>query len=1176
MILAQINDHRNQLRQKANPDSKRIRDALSDEQGHIQSQSQSQSHQWNQPEREGTGIITNSPLRNANGNANANIMVDINGNENENDNKGQAGTNNVNDGRTKSKSISKSKRTHLKRIRLTKNDEIHVAPCQCALRLVGMKERKPTIDSKDEKTGNSNGIGAVGFGKISNEDDFGSIFGRHFLGGMENTNARRAHTGTGSLSRHRHVRTASVMIAEEDQKRISDQSIPPLNSSLVRTISAQASSTVPALKKKGSNYGSSSGAGTRNPTVTFSNTVSSNKEKSSSQTSYSRSESNLFTSLGYHEITLICNPNRDRDNEASKCEQKTEDGEDLLPWDAVTMRCSSHDELDDLVKSLKDSSQAKVVPFSSNPKERLKKLRAERMRKDRARLKRKAKVIRPGNAVSVSNRNDRNSRTAPSLASFIGANRVPENNADKGSNHRVPKPQDEKDGALLTKAPGKGKGESKKIKEKRKPWDLNFNKKEYCEVCDLTFTLLTRRHHCRKCDLSCCGHCSQLLIVKGCDEKRYCNRCASIILQKQSEALQGRLRKKSKETMLPGKVNEACMRLGVGVVGRLPHWKTFLRPNLEDRPAVGRLTVELIEAIALPSVDMVNGKVDPYVRATITGYDRDMTWTLRHWLKKNRYSLCSRFCAATLSPQWRGSGRKGGELLTLPVISTAGAVLRLEVLHYNVLTNSRGKDAVLGAVEIPLSDLPNANLRHPGGVEVETSDGRRKSLTFDGYCDRWYRLIPADEIDSNSIVLSKPIGSSDLKMPKGGGNRKVGMQSLEEVGKRAQAIAIAPIEWIASAIKLDLPAKRPEAICQEHKARSMIHVRIKMNASVFGDIVSHAWFPPVRPSPIPPSYDPEILLSRILRVGKLTAAYRRIIKYIELCIKWKHEPIVCVKAYLIFAFHLALFPRLLPLLHIYLFLFLAKQSFEMKMEDDIDVLQASLHCPDSMDLDTDNGHKPIEEQVKNDSSTEALSQLPPTTDEKSNKVINNDAGEYTQVDFHSSPSLKELSHQRQRNKKLDGSIIKTGLDSSISNESLVNATDKNAISPSNVTTEEEVTKLNIAIHWIALRFGENKGLEVLQFKLGNLGRGLQNLNSVWDGSNPILTRAAMVYLMVSFVLHFVMSQRLLWLIGTATFYFSRSPFVILTARFMFGFWRGIAKATRRQQLLDAEILSTIS
>lgn len=229
------------------------------------------------------------------------------------------------------------------------------------------------------------------------------------------------------------------------------------------------------------------------------------------------------------------------------------------------------------------------------------------------------------------------------------------------------------------------------------------------------------------------------------------------------------------------------------------------------------------------------------------------------------------------------------------MISTAGAVLRLEVLHYNMLTNSRGKDQVLGIVEIPLSDLPNANLRRPDGVEIETADGKRRSMTFDGYCDRWYRLVPSDQLDSKSIVLSKPIVSPELRTSNGS-SRKVGMQSLEEVGKRIQALTIVPVEWFASAIKLDLPARRPEAICQEHKERSMIHVQIKLNASICGDVLSHAWFPPVRPRPVPPPYDPEILLSRILHVGKQTEPYRKnIIQYIEFCIKWKHPPKVCVR-----------------------------------------------------------------------------------------------------------------------------------------------------------------------------------------------------------------------------------------------------------------------------------------
>merc|ERR550539_70244 len=105
---------------------------------------------------------------------------------------------------------------------------------------------------------------------------------------------------------------------------------------------------------------------------------------------------------------------------------------------------------------------------------------------------------------------------------------------------------------------------------------------------------------------------------------------------------------------------------------------------------------------------------------------------------------------------------------------------------------------------------------------------------------------------------------------------------------------------------------------------------------------------------------------------------------------------------------------------------------------------------------------------------------------------------------------------------------------------------------------EETAKLNIAVHWIAKRLLDNKGLEILQFQLGMLGRDLKHLNSVWDGTNPLLTRAAMVYLVISFILHFIINPRLLWLMGTFSFYFARSPMSILCARMFFGFWRGVA------------------
>ena len=540
--------------------------------------------------------------------------------------------------------------------------------------------------------------------------------------------------------------------------------------------------------------------------------------------------------------------------------------------------------------------------------------------------------------------------------------------------------------------------------------------------------------------------------------------------------------------------------------------------NVDERPAVGRITVEVLEAIALPSADMLHGKVDPYVRATITGYDRDMSWTLREWMPQKQYSLCSGYVSSTLSPQWRGPGRKGGELLTLPIISTAGAVLRLEVLDFNLMQ----KDSVVGVVEIPLSDLPNANLRQPGGITINTN-GKNKNLMYDGYCDRWYRLLSADQVSGNSVVLSKPVPSPHFKETDQNQNKatKVVMKSLEEIGRKVQGLWIQPIEWVASAIRLDLPARRPEALCEEHKARSMIHVRIKLNASNTGDVLSHAWFPPVIPSPPVPPFDPQVLFERLTLVGRQFKPYHEIQQYLEKVIKWKLEPKECIKAYSIFAVHLALLQYLVKICHVYLFIFLGYRLREMKLQsDDDDFAVNSIPHVDSMDSSDMSLHANVD------------------------------------GNFQNSPSLSELN----TDSKMEGNEPK---------RKVINQQD------STEKDEDEAAKLHIAVQWIAKKLLDNKGLEILQFKLAKLGRDLKNLNSVWNGKNPLLTQAAMICIAISFVLHFIINARLLWLIGTFTWYFTRAPFSILFIRMIFGFWRGVAKVLRRQHLLDAEILDVI-
>lgn len=118
-----------------------------------------------------------------------------------------------------------------------------------------------------------------------------------------------------------------------------------------------------------------------------------------------------------------------------------------------------------------------------------------------------------------------------------------------------------------------------------------------------------------------------------------------------------------------------------------------------------------------------------------------------------------------------------------------------------------------------------------------------------------------------------------------------------------------------------MTGRKPENVFEHHKARSTIHVRIKLNASEVGDLLSHTWFPPVEPyTPYPP-FDPQTLFNLILRVTKLTEPYRNILKFIEECAKWEREQIVCICSYIVFAIHLLLIPHLLHIAHLHLIVF---------------------------------------------------------------------------------------------------------------------------------------------------------------------------------------------------------------------------------------------------------------
>ncbi len=413
------------------------------------------------------------------------------------------------------------------RIRLRQNDEIHVAPCQCALSLVGMRGK--LVDSN------------VPFGSES-------LF--HNLLGSRKQEEEEQQQQQQRLTNHRgEMKSMSSRDSLKSMKSIKV-------SKMVRTCSANVESN--------------------NADSSKIQKVKSRQQGSNPLSKNFRADSGTFDAVGYHEITLIRNRDspdyttstrnlfanrRNVNNEGMKNRFA-----DFLNWDAITIRCASHDELDLLVEALKGSSKAKVIPFSTNPKEKLKERFRNEINQSRSRL-----LSDPSHSFNINSKSSSN-----------GLYCHPINETTPKQERKLVDPAFSEDRPLFLKPSLSGDfSEAKEVEDKqveleaeftptidektKQRSDLNFNKKEYCEFCHLTFTLLTRRHHCRQCQRSICGNCSCMLLIKGGDEKRFCNSCSAEILRKQSEALRGRWNKRYLQSdKLPGKVHNACHKLGVG------------------------------------------------------------------------------------------------------------------------------------------------------------------------------------------------------------------------------------------------------------------------------------------------------------------------------------------------------------------------------------------------------------------------------------------------------------------------------------------------------------------------------------------------------------------------------------------------------------------------------------
>eukprot|EP00978_Attheya_sp_CCMP212_P001280 scaffold2658_cov53-Attheya_sp.AAC.1 len=971
----------------------------------------------------------------------------------------------------------------VKKMKLSKTDEIHASPCQCALSLVGLMG----FQSVSPSTSSSN-ISLDSLASLISPQPLLPSQGGGFWSSMKQTPATAPTKSTSNED------TDSRTVRFSAMRTASSRNLPARSSGrLVKTASAKAANyDDDGVQTKKENL-------VMNPTPQFSTDLKlggppgerpplSIRKVSSSVSMFPKSlmnpssserngrmDASAYTSLGYHEITLI---RRSRTNATEEIE------EGYTPWTALTIRCSDHDEMDVIIKALKDSAKATIVPFSPNPRAKLKKKAMEDVVKRRRALKRSRRRLTVSSDTKKTNKED------------------------------------------LSK---------------------KWSKQDQCEFCALNFTLLTRRHHCRKCDRSCCGDCSSVMLVRGGDETRYCNSCFTAMLRKQSRALGHRsaAHRRLPSSTLLGRVHPECRHLGVGVKGKLPHWKNYVTFNVEDRPAVGRITVELLQALALPTIDLT-ARADPYVRATITGYDRDKRWNLVEWTSSKQFSLCSGYCMSTLSPVWRGPGLRGGELLTLPVLSTAGAILRLEILHYDMMTNSKGKDRVLAVVEIPLSDVPNANLRGSGPVHKDMPRSTKK-LRYDGYCDRWYRLQAPPDCNDSPAILAKPI--EDPMQPSENCSKEdgknTGLKSLEEIGKRLQDACVAPIEWIGNTLNIDMPQRRPDSACENHRSRSAIHVRIKLNASEVGDMLSHTWFPPVQPIPDTPPFDPQTLLTNIMIVGKQVEPYHKMWKFIEDCIKWSHPPEVCVKSYLVLAVHLYYLQYFLYYLHVYLVIFFCCQLKKMvaKKTANPDYVHADSSNSTSANLNLDEASS-YDSEFDNDFYWDDGGKSDKTGD---GAVL-------------ASPSLEDLNQaQSRQNSTSSQSACEPG-------NSL-----KGAQVQKPKIQEEDGARLGKAVHWLAKKLGDNRGLDLIQLHLGFFHRDIKNFNSLWDGSSIVKTCVSILVLCLTFILHLYWSHRFLWITGIAVWYFGISPYAKLFARAQLGGWRGLAKILRRRHLHEVEI-----
>ncbi|ETV92202.1 hypothetical protein, variant 3 [Aphanomyces invadans] len=231
-----------------------------------------------------------------------------------------------------------------------------------------------------------------------------------------------------------------------------------------------------------------------------------------------------------------------------------------------------------------------------------------------------------------------------------------------------------------------------------------------CMNCHADFSMIHRKHHCRRCGHVVCSNCSPNMRRMSPQDPfpvRVCNPCYT--------ALDEHLTSTMEWSGMSGHTPTEAERTPDPVANA-------------GRVRIGQLYVKVVEAIGLPSKDVIANSItsDPFVKLTLTG-----RWSHgQEWSKELQATKLTKRKSRTLNPRWH-------ETFVFNVCAP-GAELLLEVFNAGQLTQQATK---LGQVTVPLVDLMDQR-RHNKWLDLQLPPTlHRHGLNNDARAGRIHVLL---------------------------------------------------------------------------------------------------------------------------------------------------------------------------------------------------------------------------------------------------------------------------------------------------------------------------------------------------------------------------------------------------------------------------------------------------